>query len=46
MLAQAKQQLRECEICNCQVKGGDSHLSRQNKTSKHINNLKKKEEHQ
>ena len=29
ILAQAKQQLRECEISDCQVKGGDSHLTRQ-----------------
>ena len=36
MLAKAKQQLIECEICNCQIEGGSSNLARQNKTSKHI----------
>ena len=42
ILAKAKQQLRECEICSCQSKGGESHLTRHNKTRKNINNVKKK----
>ena len=44
ILAKAKQQLRECEICNCQNKGGESHITRHNKTRKNINNVKKKDE--
>ena len=36
ILAKAKQQLRECEVCNCQNKGGESHLTRQNKTRENI----------
>ena len=43
ILAKAKQQLRECEICNCQNKGGESHITRYNKTRKNINNVKKKD---
>ena len=44
ILAKAKQQLRKCEICNCQNKGGESHITRHNKTRKNINNAKKKDE--
>ena len=45
ILAKARQQLRECEICKCRIKVGDSHSTR-HKTRKHINNTKKKEEQQ
>ena len=44
MLAKAKQQLRECEVRNCQNKGGESHITTHNKTRKNINNVKKKDE--
>ena len=43
ILAKAKQQLRECEIHNCQNKGGESHITRHNRTCKNINNVKKKD---
>ena len=46
IFAQAKQQLIECEICKCQIKGGNSHLIRHKKTRKHINNINKKEQQQ
>ena len=46
VLAKAKQQLTECEICNCQIKGGDSHSTRQKTSSKNINNVNKEEEQQ
>ena len=42
--AQANQQLRESEICNCQNKGGEFRLTRHNKTRKNVNNAKKKDE--
>ena len=44
ILAKAKQQLRECEIRSCQNKGGESQITRHNKTRKNINNVKKKDE--
>ena len=44
ILAKAKQQLRECEICNCQNTGGESHITRHNTTRKKINNVKKNDE--
>ena len=44
ILAKTKQQLRECEIRNCQNKGGESFLTRHNKTRKNISNVKKKDE--
>ena len=43
-LLKAKQQLRECEVRNCQNKGGESRLTRHNKTRKNVNNVKKKDE--
>ena len=34
---------KECEICNCQNKGGESHITRHNKhVRKNINNVKRK----
>ena len=41
MFAKAKQQLIEREICSWQTKGGNSNLTRHNKTRKHINNIKR-----
>ena len=41
ILAKAKQQLIECDICNFQTKGGNSNLTGHNKTSKHIKQYKK-----
>ena len=41
ILAKAKQQLIQCEICNCQIKGGNSDFARHSKTSAHINNIEK-----
>ena len=46
VLAKAKQQLTECEIRNCQIKGGDSHSTRHKTSSKNINNVNKEEEQQ
>ena len=45
-ILKAKQQLRECEICNRQIKGGDSHSTRHKTSSKNINNVNKEEEQQ
>ena len=49
MLAKAKQQLIECEICNCQIEGGNSNLARQKKKQVSISayqQYKQKEEQQ
>ena len=39
----SKTATEECEVRNCQ-KGGESHITRHNKTRKNINNAKKKDE--
>ena len=43
ILAKGKQQLIECEICDCQIEGGNSNLRIHNQTSMHINIMNKKE---
>ena len=44
ILAKAKQQLIECEICKYQIKRGSSNSMRLNEASKQISNIGKKDE--